>query len=256
MSLQVSVAELAVQLQASEALADELRGVLGPWVEERQGPAMATLTALQGARPTRAPDVSRDDLQLWVEGGALGFAPGPRGSGWLGAAERALRFIYATWMPRHDGLLLHASCVAAQPGAVAFAGGSGAGKSTVARQFAAHDWMGDDTVALRRHEGRWFAYATPFVNTGTGLPRPRRAPLWRIFLLQRAVREQRVSVSPLRSLSGLLPNLMAPLPGVSMEAAMELAAQLSRRVEISELHRTRDGSIAGCLDASDAAVGG
>ena len=78
-----------------------------------------------------------------------------------------------------DGLMLHSSCVAVDGRAYLFSGPCGMGKSTHAakylKAFPDAVIINDDKPALRRIDGRWYAYGTPWcgkdgINKNTSAP--------------------------------------------------------------------------------------
>jgi hypothetical protein len=62
-------------------------------------------------------------------------------------------------LSRRERMVLHASAVLADGGAIGFAGRSGRGKSTLAASLAREGWplLSDDCLVLRRAEGSWRA---------------------------------------------------------------------------------------------------
>lgn len=66
----------------------------------------------------------------------------------------------------YDGLMLHSSCVVVDGYAYLFSGPSGMGKSThtakYLKTFPDAVIINDDKPALRRVDGRWIAYGTPW----------------------------------------------------------------------------------------------
>jgi hypothetical protein len=89
-----------------------------------------------------------------------------------------------------DILLVHACGVESAGMACLFAGASGSGKSTIARelQAAGYKVLGDDMIPVSRQGDRWLAHGSPM---GGDIPRDELSnddvPLGGIFLLDRAV---------------------------------------------------------------------
>ena len=73
---------------------------------------------------------------------------------------------FAFHLLRFDGLVLHASAVALEGRAYLFSAPSGTGKSTHTRlwcrEYPDAKVFNDDKPALRRLDGRWYAYGTPW----------------------------------------------------------------------------------------------
>ena len=68
---------------------------------------------------------------------------------------------------RHNGIMLHSSCVVVDDGAYLFTARSGTGKSTHTNlwleKFGDRAYiLNDDKPALRLENGTWFAYGTPW----------------------------------------------------------------------------------------------
>lgn len=113
-----------------------------------------------------------------------------------------------------DGMLLHASAVVKDGFAFLFSANSGTGKSThttLWRKVYGYDrvrMLNDDKPALRRENGRWYAYGTPWsgkTNQNLNL----KVPLGGICILERGEK-----------------NEIAPLDGA--KAAFELLQQTAR----------------------------
>lgn len=78
--------------------------------------------------------------------------------------ESGSQFHY--WLLHFGGMMLHASAVELDGKAYLFSGPCGMGKSTHTRlwqkEFSDARIFNDDKPALRRMDGRWFAYGTPW----------------------------------------------------------------------------------------------
>ena len=90
---------------------------------------------------------------------------------------------------RFDGMMLHASAVALDGKAYLFSGPCGIGKSTHTRLWQqlfgdAVQIFNDDKPALRRLDGRWIAYGTPWCGKD-GINTNMRVPLAGICFLRR-----------------------------------------------------------------------
>ncbi len=84
------------------------------------------------------------------------------------AVSAALGYLMAAVLPLHNGLLMHASAIARDKNIYIFAGESGAGKSTIARNSSL-DLLHEDRVAVRHTQKGWMAYGLPMVDN-EGLP--------------------------------------------------------------------------------------
>lgn len=91
--------------------------------------------------------------------------------------DTPLRLWLSYVLPTLDGVLVHASGYGDHRGAVIFPAVSGGGKTTMARKLPHDHVLSDDLVALRRVDGAWRAYATPFVGEYRRATTPRDAAL-------------------------------------------------------------------------------
>ena len=88
----------------------------------------------------------------------------------------------------YHGLMIHASCVVVDGYAYLFSGPCGMGKSTHAQKylktFPDAVIINDDKPALRKIDGRWYAYGTPWCGKD-GINQNARAPIAGICFLHR-----------------------------------------------------------------------
>lgn len=108
-------------------------------------------------------------------------------------------------LQEHGGLLLHAACVAMGGRAYVIAGPSGEGKTTFARAAADVDSvtvLTDERVVLRKRDGRWVAYGTPWSGEGH-FTNPGSAPLAGIYLLEKSDQDHVRPLSPVRAMASL-----------------------------------------------------
>lgn len=163
--------------------------------------------------------------------------------------EAAVRIGVSIALPRVGGLLLHASAVATDRGALVFLGQSGAGKSTISSML--HEaWPGcekisDELLAVVADDstGGWRAHVTPFLG-GDGLPHGRSWPLAEVYLLHQAREHRRSPLSPARALPELLRNALAYVAEAeTADRVLGLAARLSRDIPCYELHFLKDPGV-------------
>ncbi len=107
-----------------------------------------------------------------------------------------------------DGLMLHASATIIDGEAFLFAGQCGIGKSTHAnllkKLFPNSQLINDDKPALRRLDGKWFAYGTPWSGKN-GININTKSPLKAICLLTTRRDRNNIQVAdPLRAAAGLI----------------------------------------------------
>lgn len=118
--------------------------------------------------------------------------------------DTPLRLLLSYELPRAGGLLLHASGYGDERGAVVFPAASGGGKTTTANKLPPTHVLSDDQVALRLAEGRWLAYALPFVGMFAHATVPRIVPLRALTLLAKASAPSLERLRPAVALSRLM----------------------------------------------------
>lgn len=95
--------------------------------------------------------------------------------------------LFSNWLAKWGDLILHASGIEREGEGYAFAGAAGAGKSTLAAACAAvpgATLLGEDNVVLRRVEGRFWIFGTPW-HLDPAHCSPHGVPLRRLYFLDR-----------------------------------------------------------------------
>ena len=121
----------------------------------------------------------------------------------------------------HDGLMLHASAVALEGRAYLFSGPCGRGKSTHTRLWRSvfgerAQVFNDDKPALRRLDGRWYAYGTPWCGKD-GINLNQKWPLGGICFLEQAQENRIRRLSAAEALPLVLAQTTYRLQPQSME---------------------------------------
>ena len=109
-----------------------------------------------------------------------------------------------------DGLLLHASVVNTDFGAVLFTGPSGIGKSTQASlwtQFEHADILNGDRAALRKHEDGWNVWGLPYAGS-SGIYRNISAPVCAVVSLSQGMENSIRRLSASDVLRAIYPEFM------------------------------------------------
>ena len=139
----------------------------------------------------------------------------------------------------YNGLMLHASAAALGGRACLFSGPCGRGKSTHTRLWQqtfgeAVQVFNDDKPALRRLDGRWYAYGTPWCGKD-GINLNQKWPLGGICFLEKS-QENRIRRLPAaESLDSLLREIpVFLLENRPEEAAARLSFETMRRAEEEE----------------------
>ena len=149
---------------------------------------------------------------------------------------------------RHNGMMLHSSCVEKDGFAYLFSARSGTGKST-----HTHLWLknlegtriiNDDKPALVYDNGKWYACGTPFSGK-TDENIDVKIPVRAIIFLHRSEKNIVKKIPPFQAVGLLLEQTIKPADRSLAENMLELADLLLREVPVFSL---------GCNLNDDAAV--
>lgn len=149
---------------------------------------------------------------------------------------------------RHNGMMLHSSCVEKDGFAYLFSARSGTGKST-----HTHLWLknlegtriiNDDKPALVYDNGNWYACGTPFSGK-TDENIDVKIPVRAIIFLHRSEKNTVKRIPPFQAVGLLLEQTIKPADRSLAENMLELADLLLREVPVFSL---------GCNLDDDAAV--
>ncbi|MFC1853249.1 hypothetical protein ACFL27_23875 [candidate division CSSED10-310 bacterium] len=111
-----------------------------------------------------------------------------------------------------QGAIFHAAGVNLNDQAYVFPGKSGAGKSTLARQFladATHEVLSDDRIVIRKIEGQFVAFGTPWLGDA-GVARNESRPLAGIFFITQSPENKISNLTTPEALQRLLPITSIP----------------------------------------------
>jgi hypothetical protein len=157
------------------------------------------------------PEGALADFGYEFEGAALrAFSSGIRFDGVRNqyALDSLLRVLLSWKLLSHHGFLLHAATVVRKGKAYIFTGRSGAGKSTVASLSPKGSVLTDEISLIRREDGVWRAYGTPFWGEFRATGSNTSAPVAGIFRLQQAAENRVTALRPVAILRALLPNVL------------------------------------------------
>ena len=152
--------------------------------------------------------------------------------------ESAYQFYLA--LVAFDGLFLHASAVVLEGKAYLFSGHSGVGKSTHTRLWQTvfgtdARVINDDKPALRRLDGRWIAYGTPWCGKD-GINRNEQAPLGGICFLKQADHNAIRRLTKREALERVLAQTIRKFPSrQQMDQMLNLLEQLLGEIPVYEL---------------------
>lgn len=155
--------------------------------------------------------------------------------------------VFARKLLEHDGSYLHASAVVLEGKAYLFSAPSGTGKSTHTekwcRLFGA-TYLNDDKPALRRVNGSWIAYGTPWSGKND-LSSPEGVPLGGIAFVRRgeenSIRRLTVSQALPLFMSQSLWRLSTP---EAMDQQLLLADAILQQIPVWELTCRNDDAAA------------
>ena len=149
---------------------------------------------------------------------------------------------------RHNGMMLHSSCVEKDGFAYLFSARSGTGKST-----HTHLWLknlegtriiNDDKPALVYDNGKWYAFGTPFSGK-TDENLDVKIPVRAITFLHRSETNTVKRIPPFQAVGLLLEQTIKPADRNLAENMLELADILLREIPVFSL---------GCNLQDDAAI--
>lgn len=141
---------------------------------------------------------------------------------------------------RFDGIFLHASAVVVDGKAYLFSGHCGAGKSTHTRLWQDNfgsraQVINDDKPALRRIDGRWMVYGTPWCGKD-GININTQAPLAGICNLKKAPHNEIRRLSKLEALPKILAQTIRKFPDRErMDLLFALVEKLITEIPVFEL---------------------
>jgi hypothetical protein len=124
------------------------------------------------------------------------------------ALDSLLRILLSWKLTDRNGFLLHAATVVRNGKAYVFTGRSGAGKSTVASLSPKSSVLTDEISLLRRENGEWRAYGTPFWGEFRAAGSNTSAPVRGIFRLLQAAENRVTSLRSVELIRTLLPNVL------------------------------------------------
>lgn len=148
-------------------------------------------------------------------------------------------------LTKQGGIELHSCGVVDRNGdGYLFAGNSGGGKTTTARlwQDDAKEILSDDRIILRRENGEWWMYGTPWHGEAE-ICSASRAPLRRIFLLDKAERNELRPVSQTAAIARLFSCAFPPFYDADgMSAVVGTLAEIVREVPVAAFSFVKDRS--------------
>jgi len=124
------------------------------------------------------------------------------------ALDSLLRMLLSWALLPDVGFLLHAATVLRNGRAYVFFGRSGAGKSTVATLSPLGSVLTDEISLLKRIDGQWHAFGTPFWGEFRAAGTNRSAPVAGMYRLSQSPDDRIEPLRPAELLKGLLPCVL------------------------------------------------
>ena len=140
----------------------------------------------------------------------------------------------------YNGFYLHSSAVEMDGKAYLFSAHSGVGKSTHTRLWQeifgdAAQVFNDDKPALRRLDGRWYAYGTPWCGKD-GINQNKKVPLAGICFLKRSSENRIRQLTAMEALQKILPQTTYRLRKPErMDLLLDHVEKIIREIPVFEL---------------------
>ena len=147
--------------------------------------------------------------------------------------------IFYTYLLKYDGMMLHSSALELDGGAYLFSGPSGIGKSTHTtlwqQEFPSARLFNDDKPALRKIDGVWYAYGTPWSGKH-GININIKVPLRGICFLRQGDENKIRRLSGVAAVSAIMSQTIRGFSSVrGLDKLVNILGQLVEDVPIYEL---------------------
>jgi hypothetical protein len=169
--LNIEIADISMRLILEEGFCQEVEAVTRWFKSEKRAEYTLRADIVEDIGPDRPEELSVQDNRLMINSNEYaGYMDLRTMQGqvdvlptWaLAAFVNFLKNLYSALILFTEGLMLHAAAVAKDDMAYIFFAPSGGGKSTVAGLSSDYTVLTDELVAVRRGEGSFNAYGTPF----------------------------------------------------------------------------------------------
>jgi len=163
------------------------------------------------------------DAEVWVEDGEWRMRRGDFHASWNPATRQGkilqarnpysidsvLRIVHSLVLARNNGFLLHASSGVRNGRAYMFSGLSEAGKTTMASLAPPDvDLLTDEASYVRKVDGAYLAYGTPFAGEFGRQGKNIAAPIAAVYLLEKAAENRIDPVPPADAIRRLMRNVL------------------------------------------------
>jgi hypothetical protein len=163
------------------------------------------------------------DAEVWVEDGEWRMERGDFRASWNPSTRQGkilqspnpysidsvLRIVHTLVLARNDGFLLHASSGVRNGRAYMFSGLSEAGKTTMASLAPPDvDLLTDEASYVRKVDGIYMAYGTPFAGEFGKQGKNIAAPIAAVYLLEKAAENRIDPLPPAEAIRRLMRNVL------------------------------------------------
>ena len=161
------------------------------------------------------------------------------------------QIIVMYYLAREGGALIHAAGINFKGKGYVFLGRSGAGKTTLSKQFIQKnycDLLSDDRVIVRKIDDQFKVFGTPWPGEG-GITSNRSLPLSGMFFLSHGDSNRIEELSPQNALEKLLPVVSIPWydSGIMTEI-LSFCEVLISRIPVYALHFRPDTGVVNMLE--------
>ena len=221
----IEIGGIPIEVQTTDADFERLlRGRYGEYIKTgTASPGTASQFALR-VQLTGPGTVDPDaDVEVWLEDREWKMVRGDFRASWNPAERRGqvfqtanpysidsvLRIVHTLMLAAEGGFLLHASSAVRNGKAFLFSGLSEAGKTTIARLAPADaTLLTDEASYVRKVDGRYFAYGTPFAGELGAPGKNISAPVAALYLLKKAADNRIEEIDPADAIQRLLRNIL------------------------------------------------
>jgi hypothetical protein len=216
----IKIGGLAIEVQTTDAEFErQLRRRYRDYARPGEIPQFALRVQLI------APDTfdADADVEVWLEGGEWRMRRGDFEARWNPAERQGqvlqsanpysidsvLRIVHTLMLAPEGGFLVHASSAVRNGKAYLFSGVSEAGKTTIAR-LAPSDvaLLTDEASYVRKQNGRYLAYGTPFAGELGAPGKNISAPIEALYLLEKGGENRIEEIAPAMAVRRLLRNIL------------------------------------------------
>ncbi len=150
-----------------------------------------------------------------------------------------VRCVFQLFLSADGGALLHAAGIIKQGRGYLFPGPSGCGKTTITGLLPSATVLSDEFICLRKDNGRFLMFSTPWKNTGQGC-----GVLSKIFFPKKAQGLRIQKVSRAHAIQEIMPNVLSSFSNEKIyEGILAFLSALTKETPCYELHFSLDSAL-------------